>query len=176
MHKHSTGDIYLSPSSSPSHWHVHINFCCVSRRIVFKVNLICPWYTVPPPHHVSILNGLPQGSACVCSESRPSGHVVNLLERLKKKCFCELCRSAAGRALSLAACGWGDLSSRQTSVGYLDIKKFDVYRETAVRKMGELKWRWSDQLGGTVMGNCMVGFPKTNKRNWLGGYGLTKAS
>lgn len=43
-------------------------------------------------------------------------------------------------------------------MGYLDIKKFDVYRETAVRKMGELKWRWSDQLGGTVMGNCMVGF------------------
>lgn len=61
-------------------------------------------------------------------------------------------------------------------MGYLDIKKFDVYRETAVRKMGELKWRWSDQLGGTVMGHCVVGFSKTNKRNWLGGYGLTKAS
>lgn len=48
-------------------------------------------------------------------------------------------------------------------MGYLDIKKFDVYRETAVRKMEELKWRWSDQLSGTDMGNSMVGFPKQIK-------------
>lgn len=52
-------------------------------------------------------------------------------------------------------------------MGYLDIKKFDVYRETAVRKMGELKWRWSDQQGGTVMGNCVVGFPKQIKETGL---------
>lgn len=39
----------------------------------------------PPFPNVSILNGLPQGSACVCSELRPSGHVVNLLDRFKKK-------------------------------------------------------------------------------------------
>lgn len=68
MHKHVSWDIYLLPLLSPSHWHMTINFCCISHWIVFKVDLICPSGCLMHclPSSLS-LNCLSQGSACVCS-------------------------------------------------------------------------------------------------------------
>lgn len=77
------GDIYLPPPPlSPSHWHVDINFCCVSRWIVFKVNLICP-KRCPDALSPSRLHfKLPSPGECLCLLwVRAFGHVVNLLER-----------------------------------------------------------------------------------------------